>query len=270
MLVAFVRTALGCRPWLASTAQPLEGGSDGSGSSFATNARASLWPWQRRCTTPQGQRFVRAGEEGHEEHDALRRQKPPPRQAFFRLYDEEDAEWVARPLSVTDPRPQERVQRHTMEHIVDFVCCSPMVQILDAPAPQMVEQLPDVLRFFDKFATLPEQAIEVPKFLPEDVPFRAVLRDPQLAEQLVEVPTSVSYSSLQRNMEQNVDIPVPGRGGRVSSLQGFLPGQGSTATRSSKKRISERIVEQIVDIPGGGLQDFRAGTLFFARSSSCL
>ena len=27
--------------------------------------------------------------------------------------------------------------------------------------------------------------------------------------------------------------------------------------RSSKKRISERIVEQTVDIPGGGLQDFR-------------
>ena len=31
-------TALGCRPWLASTAQPLEGGSDGSGSSCAMNA----------------------------------------------------------------------------------------------------------------------------------------------------------------------------------------------------------------------------------------
>ena len=60
-------------------------------------------------------------------------------------------------------------------------------------------------------------------------------------------------------MEQNVDIPVPGRAGRVSGLQGFLPGQSSTATRSSKERISERIVEQIVDIPGGGLQDFRPG-----------
>ena len=29
--------------------------------------------------------------------------------------------------------------------------------------------------------------------------------------------------------------------------------------RSSKKRISERIVEQIVHIPGGSLQDFRPG-----------
>ena len=58
-------------------------------------------------------------------------------------------------------------------------------------------------------------------------------------------------------MEQNFDISVPGRGGRVSGLQGFLPRQSPTASRSSKKRISERIVEQIVDIPGGGLQDFR-------------
>ena len=69
------------------------------------------------------------------------------------------------------------------------------------------------------------------------------------------MPTIVSYSSLQLSMEQNVDIPVPGRGGRISGL----PGQGSTATRSSKKRISGRIVEPTVDIPGGGLQDFRPG-----------
>ena len=69
-------------------------------------------------------------------------------------------------------------------------------------------------------------------------------------------------------MEQNVDIPVPGRGGRISGLQGFPPGQNSTARRSSKKRISGRIVEQIVDIPGGGLQDFRPGQSSSASSSS--
>ena len=60
-------------------------------------------------------------------------------------------------------------------------------------------------------------------------------------------------------MEQNVDIPVPGRGGRASGLQGFLPRQSSTALLSSQKRISEQIVEQIVDIRGGGLQDVRPG-----------
>ena len=79
---------------------------------------------------------------------------------------------------------------------------------------------------------------------------RAELRDPQLAEQLVEVPTIVPCSWLQLRMEQNVDIPVPGRGGRISGLQGFRPGQGSTALPSSEERISGRIVEQIVDNPG--------------------
>ena len=164
-----------------------------------------------------------------------------------------------RPGVLAEPRPQERVQRHTMERTVDFVCCSPTVQILDALVPLMVEQLPDVFRFFDRRTTFPEQVTAVPKILPEDVPFRAVLRDPQLAEQLVEVPTIVSNSPLQRMMEHNVGIPVPGRGRRISGLQGFSPQQNSTAPRFSKKRISEQIVEQIVDIPGGGLQDFRPG-----------
>ena len=70
-----------------------------------------------------------------------------------------------RPRVLAEPRPQERVQRHTMEHIVDFICCSPMVQILDAPVPQTVEQLPDVLQFFDTLTTDPEQVIDVPKIL---------------------------------------------------------------------------------------------------------
>ena len=53
----------------------------------------------------------------------------------------------------------------------------------------------------------------------------------------MEVLTIISFSSLQRIVEQNVDIPVQ-RGG-VRSLQGLRPGQGSTA----------RTVEQTVDIP---------------------
>ena len=176
---------------------------------------------------------------------------------IFELFDEDTAGlW---PGVLAEPRPQERVQRHTMEHIVDFVCCAPMVHILDAPVPQTLEQLPDVLQFFGTLMTDSEQVIEVPKILPEDVPMRAVLRDPQLAEQLVEVPTIVSYSWLQLRMEQTVDIPVPGRGGRSSGLQGFLPGQGSTALLSSGERISEWTVEQTVGPPSGGLQDFRPG-----------
>ena len=210
----------------------------------------------------RAQKTDRAGEAAH---SAPRRQrtKAAGEAVFFELFDEDTA--GVRPKVLAEPRPQERVQRHTMEHIVDFVCCAPMVQILDALVPQTVEQLPDVLQFFGTLTTDPEQVIDVPKILPEDVPMRAVLRDPQLAEQLVEVPTIVSYSWLQLRMEQNVDIPVPGRGGRRSGLHGFPPRQGSTALHSSEERISGQIVEQLVDIQGGGLQDFRPG---FSLSSS--
>ena len=68
----------------------------------------------------------------------------------------------------------------------------------------------------------------------------------------MEVPTTVSYSSLQRTVE-HVDIPVPGGGGSVSGLHGFLSRQRSTAS-PSRKRLSERLVEQIVDpVSRGGL-----------------
>ena len=54
--------------------------------------------------------------------------------------------------------------------------------------PQMVEQLPDVMRFFDSLLPVrPEQVIEVPQILLDDVPVRTALRDTQLAEQLVEL-----------------------------------------------------------------------------------
>ena len=112
---------------------------------------------------------------------------------------------------------------------------APLVQNMDIPVPQMVVQLADVMRFFDTLLPVPEQVIEVPKILLDDVPMRTVLRDAQLAEQPVEVPTIVSFSSLQRTMEQHVDIPVPRRGGRNAGLQGFLPGQSSTASRGGDR-----------------------------------
>ena len=107
-----------------------------------------------------------------------------------------------------------------------------------------------------------EQVIEVPKIVCPPRAARTVLRSPQTADQLVEVPTIISYSSLlQRTMEQNVAIPVRGRGGRNVDLQGFFPRQSSTAPCFPLERISEQIVEQTVDIPVsvGGLQDFRPG-----------
>ena len=129
--------------------------------------------------------------------------------------------------------PQERAQRRTVQQIVDPV---PLLLTLDDPAPQMVEQLPDILHFLRAFSPDPEQAIEVPKILPVDVPLRTSVREPQLVEQLVEVPTIISFSSLQRIAEQNVDIPVVGGSGTGGSLPGFLPGQHYSMT-----------AEQIVD-----------------------
>ena len=82
-------------------------------------------------------------------------------------------------------------------------------------------------------SALDEQVIAVPKISLDRVPQRCPRRRPRRAEQLVEVPTIISYSSLrQRIAEQTIDIPVPhDRGGRGGggSLQGFFQSQGSTA-----------------------------------------
>ena len=195
------------------------------------SSRASLWPcpqppttamkrWRLvKSTTAYGHR--RRTGPGRLRTEAPRRQRSNAAgdAVFFELFDEDTA--GVRPGVLAEPRPQERVQRHTMEHIVDFVCFAPLMQTLDDPAQQMAEQLPDVLQFFDTLTTDPEQVIEVSKIFPEDVPMGTSLRDTRLAEQLVE---------------------------------GFLPGQSSTALHVSQERISERIVEQIVDSPvGGGL-----------------
>ena len=167
---------------------------------------------------------------------------------------------------------QGRLERHVME---DLGSICPYVQILDLPVPQMedpfvdnlnLEDAMDPVRLLDR--PISEQVIEVPKFIIDDIPTRTLVPEPQMAEQLVEVPTVISFSSLQQTVEQLVDFPVPRRGGRSTGLQGFLPGQSSTASSSSsKKRISERTVEQIVRFPGEGLQDFRPGQVSPASSS---
>ena len=154
-----------------------------------------------------------------------------------------------RPAPLLEVLPQVSAQRHTVEQRIEdrahALRAVPLVPLLDDLVPQTVEQLQDVLKFFDALIPVAEQVIDVPKFFVERIPPRTSDREPQLAEQLVEVPTVISFSSFQRIVEQNVDIPVPQGGGRHADLQGFLQGQSSTG------------VEQIVDIPRGGLQDFR-------------
>ena len=101
---------------------------------------------------------------------------------------------------------QSHVSRHTVDQIVDAV---PGLPTLDGPVPFMVEQLVDVLQVFDALILVAEQVVDVPKIFIERIPPRTSVREPQLADQLVEVQTIVSFSSLQRIMEQTVDIPVP-------------------------------------------------------------
>ena len=96
----------------------------------------------------------------------------------------------------------------------------------------------------------------MPKILPDDVPTRTPAREPQLAEQLVELPTLSSFSSLWS---------------RTSTFQ-FLVVESELLVfkvfpldRAQQRRILLRnaflsgIVEQIVDFLGGGLQHFRPG-----------
>ena len=154
----------------------------------------------------------------------------------------------------------------------------------------MVEQLPNVTQFFA--AHLPvvvEPVIEVPKLIIEDIPPRTSVREPQLAEQLLEVLTEPVYllmvlaskvfsrrelcgllsgqgstASGSGFLEEVLDNPVPqgrGGGGARGGLQGSRARQNSTAAD----------VEQIVDVPARrGLPDFLPGQSSTASSSSRL
>ena len=110
-----------------------------------------------------------------------------------------------------------------------------MVPSLAVPVSQTVDQLVAVIKHVD--SAFAEQLIAVPRISwPSRFP-PTVLHEPQKAEQLVEVPTTLFF------LKQTVDT----RGG-YGGLKGFHPEQGSL----------QRTLEQIVDIPvpGGELQDF--------------
>ena len=137
-----------------------------------------------------------------------------------------------RPEALAEPRPQEWVQRHTVEQLADV---APKMQFLEACVSQMVDQLMDAFRLLD--SPVAEQVIAVPKISCPSRAARTVLVEPQVAGQLVEVPTAVSYSFLQqRTAEQDVDIPVARTraGGR---LQGFPSGHGSLAFGGADHRV---------------------------------
>ena len=129
----------------------------------------------------------------------------------------------------------------------------------------MENQLVDVLMLSN--TVIPEQVIAMPKISCPPRHLRAVLGEPQMVEQLVEVPTVVSFSS--QFVEQIIDIPVQGgahdfvpeqvstafclckllsqnRVQRRGGLPRFLPDQGSTTCRRDRG-------------PGGGPRGFVQG-----------
>ena len=118
--------------------------------------------------------------------------------------------------------------------------------------------MPDILQFFRALSLDPEQVIEVPKIFPKDVSVRTVVREPQLAEQLVEVPTNPGYvfaavaiktlgCRAAAALAEQIVCQSSSCSWRWWCLQGLRLGLNSTV----------HIVEQIVDfpVPSGGLHD---------------
>ena len=213
-------------------------------------------------TTPRGQKTPRARvEERDELYYAKGLMTPPP----------------TRPTPLVEVRPQGRVQRHVVEDRGEL---APLVQILDLPVPQLVDNVLDALRIPERQMAV--QVIEVPMVLTDVIPARSLVPEPQTAEQLVEVPTVLSPTRIAlRIAERIVDTPVP-RGRDRRRLQGSLPRHSSTAAGVQNADIpargglhgflpvqcsAQRTVEQLVDSSSGGLQDFHLGQGSTASSS---
>ena len=114
---------------------------------------------------------------------------------------------------------QVRIQRHTGEQLIDDL---PYVQILDAPVPQVVDSAMDFFRRLD--LPVAEQVIDVLMFSSSSCSSRAVLREPQMAEQLVDVPIQHIVELL---LQHPVDIPVLQVGVSGGGQPGSLSEQGS-------------------------------------------
>ena len=198
----------------------------------ATHHSAQRGEWRDLNEAPRGQRTASA----EAMYDALRSQTTSVAgdTEFFSLYEEELGS--TRRDRLYEVRPQDRVQR-TVDQLVDTALFVPS---LDVSVPQMVNQLLEVCRQLD--TPIPEQVIEVPKISSFRQSHRRRVRfAEQTAEQLVEVPTIISYSSLR-----GIDIPVPRGRGRVGL--GLHPGQSSTAYCGADF-LPAATAEQNVDIP---------------------
>ena len=108
---------------------------------------------------------------------------------------------AARPTPLVEVRPQEWALRHTEEHTIDIV---PFVQILDVPCAggeAAGGSAAEDRHFYSR------AVYEVPKIFPDRIPKRSVeRRPPQKAEQLVEVPTILYFSSRKLTLVVFVEL----------------------------------------------------------------
>ena len=145
-------TSLAGGPWLL--AEPHGGdGNDGCVRCSGTNVRPSRWPLPSVSTTAHSARRRQGSGEEYETHYTakFRKHSSPtsPAHSTLRLTTTtvvpELGSWPDRLYEV---RPQERVLRHIVEQTGDV---APGLPALDAPVPQMVDQLEDVLQIVDLF-----------------------------------------------------------------------------------------------------------------------
>ena len=128
--------------------------------------------------------------------------------------DEFTAYVARRPLPLVEVQPSVRAQRHIVEDLGEL---APLVQILDLPVPQTVDSVTDILRLLDR--PIAEQVIAVPTVSCSSCPLRSCVPEPQLADQLVEVPTVLTPTRIASLIaEQIVDTPVDDDYGLLSGL----------------------------------------------------
>ena len=226
---------------MANALVPLGGGgSDDSVYGGDMNGCRSLWLWLQWST-------IRTGPLRTTPYEARRQSPEPERWRSASCTSRRGARSLlhrgTRPTPLVEVQPQGVMVQHSGIFELE--------QILDVPVLHVVEQPEDVHSFFrNSLPAVAEQVIEVPKISCPSHAGRAALREPQLVEQLVEVPTELTYSLLkQRTAEQVVDTPVsPGRGrGARGGLHGSSHGQGSTAFCGS-----DNVVSPALHARGGG------------------
>ena len=147
-------------------------------------------PVREKALQLRGQRTDRTGGSVREALHGQDREEPTPQEPSTRYYDLDDDSVPELGGSLPDQLFAVLVRRsgYSGTHVEQINDTALGLPILDVPVPLMVEQPAEVLHFFDTFSPVAEQVINVPKIVLEDIPMRALAREPLLVEQLVEMP----------------------------------------------------------------------------------